>query len=263
MAQGGDIRPGANAGGWMGTGNTTQYNQFVAIAPELNVDKIISSGYIATSDNRKTTYLLDKQLGKVYACGHNGQGQLGIPSTTQNRYTFAEIPNLSNVADIATGGHLNATCVALLNDGTIRTWGLNDYGVLGHNGSTNTHIPAIPTNMQNVRFKKVMVAEAWWDTNRVFILALDIDGRMWGCGWNGNGALGEGTRNNRSIFTQAIVPDDVIFTDFDVAGYAGGDYATAVDQYGDLWAVGYNDQRSCGSLRDPYSWSTYSKCTIC
>ena len=62
--------------------------------------------------------------GTVYTWGYNGHGELGNGGTTAS-LTPIQVPNLSDVKDIATGYY---HIVVLKEDGTVWAWGINaDY----------------------------------------------------------------------------------------------------------------------------------------
>jgi alpha-tubulin suppressor-like RCC1 family protein len=66
--------------------------------------------------------------GTVRAFGKNGQGELGVGFQDNQEISAATLPKLANVTQIAQG--FNFT-VALLSNGTLQTWGENNYGQLG------------------------------------------------------------------------------------------------------------------------------------
>jgi alpha-tubulin suppressor-like RCC1 family protein len=81
-----------------------------------------------------TSYALMND-GTVWAWGYNGFGQLGVdPTATPFRATPQQVMNgatpLSGVAAIAAG---LTHAVALMNDGTVMSWGGNIYGQMGIN----------------------------------------------------------------------------------------------------------------------------------
>ncbi|MFO0755349.1 MAG: hypothetical protein U0359_02590 [Byssovorax sp.] len=70
--------------------------------------------------------------------GTNGNGQLG------NSYGSINVPagvtGLKNAAQISANANSNFTC-ALINDGTVKCWGLNGNGQLGDGTTTSAPCP--------------------------------------------------------------------------------------------------------------------------
>jgi Tol biopolymer transport system component len=93
--------------------------------------KAISAGYLFS--------LALKNDGTVWAWGGNACGQLGINSTTDSDYPV-QVTSLSSISitDISAGSNYSAAKDA---DGNIWTWGLNSYGQLGNNSTTDSLVP--------------------------------------------------------------------------------------------------------------------------
>ena len=95
--------------------------------------------------------------GTVYTWGYNGHGELGNGGTTAS-LTPIQVPNLSDVKDIATGYY---HIVVLKEDGTVWAVGRNNYGQLGNASTTDLTIPEnissdyIHTNKNEVIIKGI------------------------------------------------------------------------------------------------------------
>ncbi len=102
------------------------------LVPNLNNVIAITSGY-----NHNLALTND---GKIWAWGYNNQGQLG-DGTNQEKESPKELSNLTNniVAIAAGGGH----SIALLNNGTVRSWGNNNNGQLGNKSKTDSNSPVV------------------------------------------------------------------------------------------------------------------------
>ncbi|MFZ5889585.1 MAG: RCC1 domain-containing protein [Myxococcota bacterium] len=76
--------------------------------------------------------------GTVRCWGTNNNGSLGVGSSASS-FTPVSVPGLSGVASLDCGsdGH----CCAVLNDGSLRCWGNNQYGQLGDGTTTNRLAP--------------------------------------------------------------------------------------------------------------------------
>ncbi len=87
--------------------------------------------------------------GTVYTWGYNGHGELGNGGTTAS-LTPIQVPNLSDVKDIATGYY---HIVVLKEDGTVWAWGINNNGQLGYGkmGASSTNADykkTVPTQVK-------------------------------------------------------------------------------------------------------------------
>lgn len=171
-------------------------------------------------------FLMDD--GTVYACGSNDIGQLGLGYTS----AWIETPSqITDLGDDCIGIYPMAGCimtiVAIMRDGTIRTWGANYNGTVGIGTSTNYY-----TSPQNPLFKKtkkdsvnynspdhppvVQVCSTGWDGYHA-VYALKADGTIWSCGDNALGRLirfgrAFGDRNiddsEASPYAQTWIDDD-------------------------------------------------------
>ena len=86
-----------------------------------------------------TCILLDD--GGVMCWGRDNAGQLGNGDTSDTIHapsSNVELPEGRAATDLSVGNHHSC---ALLDNGSITCWGLNNYGQLGENTTTNRHIP--------------------------------------------------------------------------------------------------------------------------
>ncbi|WP_164975836.1 MULTISPECIES: T9SS type A sorting domain-containing protein [unclassified Chryseobacterium] len=121
--------------------------------------------------------------------------------------------------------------VALKNDGTLWTWGNNQYGQLGDGTSTNRNA-AIQIGGND--WKKIAAGES-------HTIAIKTDGTLWTWGSNQHGQLGFGFTVNRIEPTQ-------LGTAADWVSIAGGEYYTlALKSNGTLWAWGLNSSGQLGN----------------
>jgi alpha-tubulin suppressor-like RCC1 family protein len=123
---------------------------------------------------------------------------LGNNSTTSSSLPVAVITAgtpLENrtVVSMAAGGIHN---VALCSDGTLVTWGENNYGQLGNNTTTSSGVPVVVTTAGTVLAGKSVIAVA---AGQYHCLALCSDGTLVAWGYNTNGQLGNNTYTNSSV----------------------------------------------------------------
>jgi len=131
---------------------------------------------------------------------------------------------MDDVAAVSAG---NGFSVALKTDGSLWTWGKNDYGQLGDGTNTNRSTPV-----------KIMdgVSDISAGGNT---LAIKSDGSLWAWGPNSKGAVGDGTSIQRN--TPVKIMENVAFIS---AG--GGGHSMVVKTDGSLWAFGANDTWQIG-----------------
>jgi alpha-tubulin suppressor-like RCC1 family protein len=172
---------GYNAAGQLGDGTADDSDVPVKVTGLSHVTQIAAGGQdsMAVATNGLTTQ------STVYAWGGNGEGQLGDG-------TFRERPvpvpiggiNVPGVLGIAVGGDF---AMVLGTDGTLWTWGENNYGQLG-NGSTLIGNVTQPREVRGLESGIVQIA-----AGGLFALARQSDGSVWAWGQNGAGELGNGT----------------------------------------------------------------------
>ncbi len=174
---------GLNTNGELGIANamTTKGNSYSAVVDVLDITNATD---IVIGEMHILSLLSD---GTVKAWGTNTNGQLGDGTNTL-RETPITISNLSNVVAISTknGGYHS---LALLSDGTVKSWGLNTNGQLGNNSTIQQNSPVSVNNLSNV-----IAISAGANHS----LALLNDGTIMAWGLNTSGQLGDGTTIQRN-----------------------------------------------------------------
>jgi alpha-tubulin suppressor-like RCC1 family protein len=178
--------------------------------------------------------------GTLYSWGSNSNGQLGNGSTERSFVPVAV--NASGVlADktvslIAAGINHN---LVLCTDGTLATWGGNDSGQLGNNGTTNSAMPVVVDTNGALAGKTVIEIAAGAQHN----LALCSDGTLVTWGLNSSGQLGINSS------TLSLVPVEVnragILMNRSVISVGAGyycSYALCSDGAVAAWGNNYNGQ---------------------
>ncbi|MBD8218273.1 hypothetical protein IFU40_06455 [Microbacterium sp. CFBP 13617] len=91
--------------------------------------------------------------GTVWTWGRNDEGQLADGTTTQQN-SPVKVLGLSGITALAGSNtfqdYNGANYLALKNDGTVWSWGRNEYGQLGRNGTTNSFVPTQLAGVDNV-----------------------------------------------------------------------------------------------------------------
>jgi alpha-tubulin suppressor-like RCC1 family protein len=183
VVSGGSVRCwGSNLSGELGNGSTA-----ASLEPSP-VSNLTNATAISTGSSHSCALLAN---GTVACWGRNDRGQLGIgpaPSDALCRNpngdvlcstTPVTVTGLTDVSAISVGG--GHTC-ALLRDGTVSCWGMNDYGQIGNMAPTG-----LPTPMPDLTDVVSISAGA------LHTCAVRSDGSVRCWGYNVFGQLGDGT----------------------------------------------------------------------
>lgn len=174
--------------------------------------------------------LVRRSNGSVASWGYNvdgqrGDGTTGLPSDSIGTVT---LPAGRTARQIAAGG---LQALALLDNGEVHAWGLNDVGQLGLGDAFSRTAPT------KVTLPRPAIAVA---AGRQFSLALLDDGRVFSWGANELGQLGNNTREISLLPVQVSVLTDVV----QIA--AGNSHALALRADGSVWAWGANASGQLG-----------------
>jgi alpha-tubulin suppressor-like RCC1 family protein len=192
---------------------------------------------LAAGRNFSLALMLD---GTVRSWGENSYGQLGLGfygPTTSERIPVA-IPGFSGVRAIASDGE-GKHSLALLSDGTVKSWGLNDQGQLGQGGNVG-QVSARPFAVRDLKNVRAIA------TGEVHSLAVLESGRVKSWGNNTYGQLGNGAHGDG---TGADTPVDVVGLS-EVRSVTGGRYnSLAVLESGKVrsWGSNYSGELGNGT----------------
>ena len=125
--------------------------------------------------------------GGLWTWGQNNLGQLGLVNTIY--YSSPKQVGTSTNWSSISGGAVSFHATALKTDGTLWTWGRNNYGQLGFGNTAAYSSP-----------KQVGVSTTWSSiiNGGYHTLAIKTDGTLWSWGLNNCGQLGFGNRTNYS-----------------------------------------------------------------
>jgi alpha-tubulin suppressor-like RCC1 family protein len=176
--------------------------------------------------------------GTVKAWGFNDVGQLGDGPVGAHQSTPLLLPGLPDGIAIDAGDWHS---MALLKDGTVRTWGDNQFGELGDGSTTNRLTPTAVPNLTGVTAISVggFIGNDGRSDQASFAhtLALLADGTVMAWGSNDDGQLGDGTTATR------LAPVTVPGLSRVSAIAAGGNHSLALLTDGTVMAWGDNGLR--------------------
>ena len=232
---------GYNGSGQLGNGYTS--TDYTVQYPQENSQRIKASG---TAIGEAHTLIFFNNS-TVHAWGSNFFGELGNNSTASgvltpvsvmyrvspNSTTDLSVAPLKGAKAVAAGSEFS---LALLSDGTVRSWGLNDSGQLGNQypRSSPTAINVFASDGTNLSGVKAISAGA------AHSLALKQDGTVWSWGNNNSGQLGFNSYSSAGTVARPVLKSDGSrLTDITMIA-AGGSSSYAVDTTNQIWVWGYN-----------------------
>jgi alpha-tubulin suppressor-like RCC1 family protein len=159
-----------------------------SLEKHLKLVKGLSDIVAVAAGSAESHKLALRKDGTVWAWGYNPIGQFGNGSTSEKYFDVPVlVPGLKNVVQIAAGVDHS---MALLKDGTVRTWGWNHYGQLGNGTEKDAKRPIEVKNLKDV----VYIA-----AGATHSMAILKDGTLKTWGWNRDGQLGNGTTQDSSL----------------------------------------------------------------
>ncbi len=167
--------------GKLATGSNNGYDTPTQLLTENNWAQITAD--VWTTHFRKTD-------GSIYAVGQNQSGALGFGTNYLYNLTVQQIGTDTDWRSIEA---CTAHTIAIKNNGTLWSCGINTSGELGNGTTTNTNVLAQVGTAVNWTKARC----GWYYT-----LTLDSNGTLWAWGDNTYGQLGDGTTTNRLVPTQ-------------------------------------------------------------
>jgi alpha-tubulin suppressor-like RCC1 family protein len=130
---------------------------------------------------------------KVWTWGNNSNGESGTGVTSTAGISVPiQVPGLDHVIQASAGDGFTAI---LKSDGTVWTWGVNNFGELG-DGTFNTR--ATPAQVQGLSDVVYLAARDY------HVLVIKSDGSVWAWGSNENGECGDNTIQDRTHPVQVL-----------------------------------------------------------
>lgn len=225
---------GYNNSGQLGNGTTSTSNPSpIQIGTHTNWSKV-ACGYSMKAIQSN---------GTLWVWGSNNNGALGLGDTT-NRLTPVQVGSGTNWSEVATNGTIvSAFTLAIKTDGTLWSWGYNDYSQLGLNTTTAYSSPVQVGALTN--WSKV--ACGYYHS-----FAIKTDGTLWAWGRNNIGCLGLSDQTNRSTPVQVGSGTWKYIS-------ASNNCSAGIKTDGTLWTWGLN---SYGQLGLSDQSNRYSPCQV-
>jgi alpha-tubulin suppressor-like RCC1 family protein len=222
---------GGGGGGWGGNGTAT--------IRAMAVGGFHACAALSTGNAKCWGYDAYGELGD----GSTTNPPAGSPNPADGRWTPVPVVGVTSATAITAGER--HTC-ALLADGTIECWGLNQNGQLGNGDLAVTHCTAIPCTATPVRVTGISNAiQIAAGTSHTCALIAGGTVECWGANWAGQ--LGDGTTTESSIPVPVVGISDAIAI---AAGY-GHTCALLAGGTIECWGLNQTGELGTGSAAGP------------
>jgi alpha-tubulin suppressor-like RCC1 family protein len=165
-----------------------------------------------------------KTDGTLWSWGSNNFGQLGDGTNGSGTNKNSPVQIGSDTWTMVSGGWSHS--LALRTDGTLWSWGRNNFGQLGDGSNDNRNSP-----VQVGSDTWIMVSAGGYHS-----LGLKTDGTLWSWGYNYGGQLGDGTNGSGTNKNSPVQVGSDTWTM--VSG--GGEHSLGLKTNGTLWSWGIN-----------------------
>ena len=226
--------------------NTAYKKGFILVKKSDTKSRILSNVFIKSIACGYLHTVFLSNNGKVYSCGRNVEGQLGLGNTT-GQSTPQPISTLNSFTISAIAGGWNHT-VFLTNNGKVYSCGSNTYGELGR--TLDTANPQTTPSIISTLNSFTISAIACGGSHTVF---LTNAGKVYSCGDNVYGQLGQST----STTTPSQITTNI--GSLTISAIACGGYHTVfLTNDGKVYYCGLNNH---GQLGQSTSTTTPSQIT--
>ena len=223
-----------------GTLWTWGYNGFGQLGNNSTVDKSSPNTTIAGGTNWKQVACGQshtasiKTDGTLWTWGRDSYGQLGDNTTVNKSSPVTTIAGGTNWKQVAGGNYHTAS---IKTDGTLWTWGRDNYGQLGDSNTVNKSSP-VQVSGGGTNWKQVACGYGYTAT-------IKTDGTLWTWGRDNYGQLGDNTTVNKSSPNTTIAGG----TNWKQVACGGGlfaAYIAAIKTDGTLWTWGRDNYGQLG-----------------
>ena len=214
---------GLNDEGQLGNNTTTQQ-----ITPVQEFLGGTNWKQVACGDNHTAAIKTD---GTLWAWGKNYHGQIGDNTDTTQVIPATTFGGGTNWKQVECGGNHTA---AIKNDGTLWSWGYNNFGQLGINTFTTPILTPVQVSTGGTNWKQVACGFT-------HTAAIKTNGTLWCWGRNTYGQLGNNTTSQQIIPVQEFLGG----TNWKQVT-CGDNHVTAIKTDGTLWSWGFNGTGQVG-----------------
>ena len=224
---------GNNESGKLGVGDEVNKNTPTKVNLPGKIKELITTGW--------SVYAILED-GSLYAWGDNSDGQLGV-GDEENRNTPIKVTAINGkVMELIISNSFSV--YAILEDGSLYSWGKNSYGQLGVGDEVNRNTPT-KVNLPG-KIKKLITSSS------ASYVILE-DGSLYAWGYNYYGELGVGSNEDKNTPTKVTAINGKIM-DLIINSDKNSTYKSifAIIKDGSLYAWGNNEggQLGIGSLED-------------
>lgn len=232
---------GTNAYGHAGMGNTTALTVPTKLALTfLDVGDSVKD--LILNDSYYTSAYIITEKGKLYSCGGNTQGQLGI-NDKNNRSTFTQVTALQDKKVVSltasmsynssNSQYMHAVVVASCSDNTHYVWGNSNSPITSFKNQIPTKVEdsMFPSGYKQVNDPIVRMEVCGIGS----FYALTRSGRLFACGYSSVlGQLGVNATTDVVTFKEVVFADST--TSYKVKQF-WGTYHSVQAQYGQIYAI--------------------------
>lgn len=179
--------------------------------------------------------------GEVYSWGNGDGGRLGHGDTSpKDEPTMIDTLNGIEIVHIACGGSHSS---AISSNGTLYTWGRDNYGCLGHGNLEDCTVPTQVTAMNGQK-----VVHAACGSGDAHTLCVTDQGKVYSWGDGDYGKLGRGGSDGSKVPKQIdSLQDEVV-----VKVYCGAHFSLALTKDGRVYSWGKGDGWRLGHATDEH-----------
>ena len=202
---------------------------------------IVLATVIFASNAERISKFSDNALKGILGESVKGTSTLNNSSASFSMLSDEEITQVEEKVQIVNGDTFSAI---LKPDGTVWTWGNNNYGQLGNEKNENVN-QATLTQVVGINGEGYLENIKQISAGRYSLVALTNDGKVVTWGYNGYGQLGKGTTGNSSFPVYVVDEQGTPIENIKQIS-AGANHMLALKENGEVYAWGLNSSGQLG-----------------